>query len=100
VRVIIVIGTVQAKPDALDEVVRLGLEHVLRSRAEPGCLLHSVHHDVEDPNRLVFVEHWADRAALDAHFQVPESGAFVSGLRGRTTAAPTIEIYEATQLEF
>lgn len=97
---IIVIGTVQAEPDALDEVVRLGLEHVHRSRAEPGCLLHSVHHDVEDPNRLVFVEHWSDRAALDSHFLVPESGAFVTGLRGRTTIAPTIEIYEATQLEF
>jgi quinol monooxygenase YgiN len=73
---------------------------VHRSRTEPGCLLHSVHRDVEDPNRLVFIEHWADRAALDAHFQVPESGAFVTGLRGLTTAPPTIEIYEATQLEF
>lgn len=97
---IIVIGTVQARPDALDDVVRLGLEHVDRSRAEPGCLLHSIHHDVEDPNRLVFIEHWADRAALDTHFQVPESGAFVTGLRGLTSAAPTIEIYESTQLSF
>jgi quinol monooxygenase YgiN len=98
--VIIVTGSVQARPDALDEVLRLSLEHVHRSRAEPGCLLHSVHRDVEDPNRLVFIEHWADRAALDAHFQVPASGAFVTGLRGLTTAPPTIEIYEATQLEF
>jgi quinol monooxygenase YgiN len=98
--VIIVTGSVQARPDALDEVLRLSLEHVHRSRAEPGCLLHSVHRDVEDPNRLVFIEHWADRVALDAHFKVPASGAFVTGLRGLTTAPPTIEIYEATQLEF
>ena len=49
--------------------------------SEPGCLLHSVHHDVEDPNRLVFIEHWADRAALDTHFRVPASGTFVQALR-------------------
>ncbi len=97
---IIVIGSVQAQPDSRGAVVRLGLEHVRRSRNEPGCLLHSIHHDVEDPNRLVFIEHWADRAALDTHFQVPESGAFVAGLRGLTSAAPTIEIYESTQLAF
>jgi quinol monooxygenase YgiN len=98
--VIIVIGSVSARPESRDEPVRLGLEHVHRSRLEPGCVLHSVHHDVEDPNRLVFIEYWADRAALDAHFAVPESGAFVTGLRDLTSAAPTIEIYEAAQLEF
>jgi quinol monooxygenase YgiN len=99
VTVIIVSGSVRARPDALADVLRMSLEHVRRSRTEPGCLLHSVHHDVEDPNRLVFVEHWVDRRALDAHFRVPASGAFVTGLRGLTTAAPTIEIYEATRLE-
>ncbi len=98
--VIIVTGSVQARPDALGEVLRLSLEHVRRSRSEPGCLLHSVHRDVEDPNRFVFIEHWADRAALAAHFRVPESGAFVTGLRGFTTKTPTIEIYEAARLEF
>ena len=43
-------------PETLPEVLRLSLEHVNRSRLEPGCLLHSVHRDVEDPNRVVFLE--------------------------------------------
>jgi quinol monooxygenase YgiN len=93
--VIIVTGSVHARPDALDEVLRLSLEHVRRSRLEPGCLLHSVHQDVEDPYRVVFIEHWADRDALLTHFAVPESGAFVQAVQGLAVGSPSIEIYDA-----
>jgi quinol monooxygenase YgiN len=93
--VIIVTGSVVARPDALDEALRLSLEHVHRSRAEPGCLLHSVHQDVEDPNRLVFFEHWADRAALAAHFGVPASVDFVRRIAALAVGPTAIEVYEA-----
>lgn len=92
---IIVTGSVKARPDQVDEVVRLGLEHVRRSRLEPGCLLHSVHRDVEDSYRLVFLEHWADRDALNAHFRVPASRAFATALGDLAAEPPTLEIYEA-----
>jgi quinol monooxygenase YgiN len=95
----LVTGSVTARPDALDEVVRLSLEHVHRSREEPGCLLHSVHRDVEDANRLVFIEHWADRDALLTHFAVPASGAFVTAVAALCTGRPTIEIYEASEVK-
>jgi len=93
---IIVTGSVHARPDALAEVLRLSLEHVQRSRLEPGCLLHSVHQDVEDPNHVVFLEHWADAAALRAHFAVPESRAFARAVGQLSTDPPPIEIYEAS----
>ena len=92
---IIVTGSVHARPDALDEVLQLSLEHVRRSRLEPGCILHSVHQDVEDANRVVFIEHWADRDALLTHFGVPESGAFVNGVSALAAGAATLEIYDA-----
>jgi len=95
---IIVTGSATANPDALPEVLRLGVEHVLRSRLEPGCLLHSVHQDVENPNRIVFLEHWLDRDALRVHFGVAESRAFGKALRSLTTE-PTMEIYEAERVE-
>jgi quinol monooxygenase YgiN len=95
---IIITGSVQARPDTLDEVVRLSLEHVRRSRKEPGCLLHAVHHDVEDHNRLVFVEYWVDRDAITAHFRVPESAAFAQRLGELGAEPPTIEIYDAEPL--
>ena len=46
---IIVTGSVKAQPATQAQLRELCLEHVHRSRTEPGCLLHSVHHDVEDP---------------------------------------------------
>jgi quinol monooxygenase YgiN len=96
---IVVRGSVVARSDSFDEVRRLSLEHVRRSRTEPGCISHSVHIDCENPLRLVFIEEWADRPALLAHFAVPASGGFVKRLRGLAAAPPDIHLYEATQLE-
>ena len=70
---IVVTGSVTARQDTFEEVRKLSLEHVHRSRAEPGCISHAVHVDCENPLRLVFFEQWADRAALLAHFAVPAS---------------------------
>lgn len=93
---IIVTGSVQARPDRLADVLAASLEHVHRSRSEPGCLLHTVHQDVEDPLRVVFVEHWQDLDALRTHFAVPASSAFVAALTDLVTASPILEIYDAT----
>jgi quinol monooxygenase YgiN len=48
--------------------------------------------------RLVFVERWADRNALLAHFAVPASRDFVKALQPLAAASTTLEIYDATQL--
>ena len=96
---IVVTGSILAKPDTFDELTRGALEHVRRSRAEAGCLHHSVQVDCENPMRLVFVELWADRAALKAHFLVPASGAFVRHATALAAAAPDIAIYDATETD-
>ena len=96
---IVVTGIVTARQDSFDEVRRLSLEHVHRSRGEPGCISHSVQIDCENPLRLVFFEQWADRAALLNHFAVPASRDFVKSLQTLAAAATTIELYEATRLE-
>jgi quinol monooxygenase YgiN len=48
--------------------------------------------------RLAFVERWADRAALSAHFAVPASRHFVRALHSLAQTTTTIEIYDATPL--
>ena len=95
---ILVTGTIRARSDTIDEVLGLSLEHVRRSRTEPGCRSHAVHHDAEDPLRLVFLEEWDDREALLAHFAVPASGEFVSAAWALAAEPPTIQIYEATPI--
>jgi quinol monooxygenase YgiN len=96
---IIVTGSAIARQDTFDEVRRLSLEHVRRSRAEPGCISHGVHVDCENELRLVFVERWADRAALLAHFSVPASREFARGLQSLVSEPTTIEICEAVKME-
>jgi quinol monooxygenase YgiN len=96
---IVVTGSVTARQDSFDEVRRLSLEHVHRSRAEAGCIAHAVNVDCENPLRLVFFEQWADRAALLNHFAVPASRQFVKALQSLAAAATTIELYDATRLE-
>jgi quinol monooxygenase YgiN len=95
----VVMGSVMARQDSFDEVRRLSLEHVYRSRKEPGCISHAVHIDCENALRLVFIEQWADRAALLAHFAVPASRDFVRALHPLAASASTIELYDATALE-
>ena len=96
---IVVTGSVTTRQDAFEEARRLSLEHVHRSRTEPGCISHAVHVDCENPSRLVFIEQWADRAALAAHFAVPASRNFVRALGALVSSPPTIEIYDATRVE-
>jgi quinol monooxygenase YgiN len=95
-QIIIVIGAAHVKADRLEDVLAASLEHVRRSRTEPGCISHAVHQDVEDPLTLVFVEQWQDDDALFAHFAVPESGAFVRLLFECAAQRPVMNIYEAT----
>ncbi len=96
---IVVTGSVTARPETFEEARRLSLEHVHRSRQEPGCILHAVHVDCENPLRLVFFEQWADRAALAAHFAVPGSGEIVRALRSLAAGPTTLELYDASRLE-
>lgn len=96
---IVVTGDILARADTVDQVLALSLEHVQRSRAEPGCISHAVHRDAENPLRLVFVEQWADRAALLAHFGVPASRAFAKAAGGLAAATPSIQIYEAEPIK-
>jgi quinol monooxygenase YgiN len=93
---IIITGTITGSQDTIEELLRQSLEHVERSRQEPGCLSHGVARDVEDPLRLVFFERWADMAAVKAHFAVTASGEFARAASQLGAAAPTLDIYEAT----
>ena len=91
----IVTGSVQMRPQNLAEAIAICLEHVRRSRGEPGCVSHAVCQDAEDPCRLFFFEQWADRAALAEHFTLPQSREFVAALMRLATSAPQISVHAA-----
>ncbi|MEQ1550330.1 MAG: antibiotic biosynthesis monooxygenase [Sphingorhabdus sp.] len=92
---IIVTGHIITNADNRAAIEAEAVAHCRRSRAEPGCIAHNCHYDIEHPERLVFVEKWVDAAALRAHFAVPESGAFVKVVSALSTEPPALEIYAA-----
>ena len=92
---LVVTGSVVAKEGLLPEALRLATEHVRRSRLERGCISHSVHQDAEQPSRLFFFEQWSDKAALLAHFAVPESRAFAKAVAGIAVSAPDLSLFNA-----
>ena len=95
---IIILGSILARPETLQDLLREGQAHSARSRLEPGCIAHHVHTDAEHPLKIVFVEKWQDMAAVKVHFAVPASGEFVKSLRKLAAAAPVIELFEAQAL--
>ena len=95
---IIITGSAIIRPEHFDEALKLGIEHSARSRGEPGCIAHNCHIDAENPLRIVFVEEWADMAAVKTHFAVPESREFVRRLGAMAAGRSHIHLYEATEL--
>ncbi|WP_332817769.1 putative quinol monooxygenase [Sphingopyxis sp.] len=92
---ILITGHVIMTPENAAHMIALGAEHSARSRGEAGCLGHRCHVDVEQPDRLVFVEEWESIDAVRAHFAVPASGAFVAEMRALSPQPPVIRIYAA-----
>lgn len=94
---ILITGSVTIRPEHRDRALALGIAHSTRSRAEPGCIAHNCHVDAENPNRIVFVEEWADMAAVRTHFAVPESSAFVRDLGEMAIDTPVMRIFGAEE---
>src|SRR5436853_2005549 len=95
---IVVIGRILARDGKADPLLALSLEHVKRSRSEPGCVSHRVSRDAENSQDLIFVEEWADKAVLAAHFALKSSRDFVKAALQFAAGPPTITIYEASAL--
>jgi len=95
---ILITGGATIQPEHREAALVLGIEHSARSRSEPGCIAHNCHSDAENPDRIVFVEQWADMAAVMTHFAVPASGEFVRQLGAMAVERPDIQLFEATKL--
>jgi quinol monooxygenase YgiN len=95
---ILVTGDVTAKPDTVAEILRVSLEHVHRSRLEPGCISHDVAVDPQNPLRLLFTERWADVEALKTHFRVKASQIMWKTLQTLAAHPGAIQIYACEQI--
>ena len=93
---VLVIGRVECGAEHRDELVGL-LERMQNdSRREDGCLRYGFFAAVENPLSFVAVEEWADRAALDRHFERPHLQEFAGRLLKLVSEPPEVAIHEVT----
>jgi quinol monooxygenase YgiN len=85
-----VVAFLKAKPESKEAMEAAVRVCAAASRNEDGCLMYAGHWDQSDPDRLVFVEHWASQAALDEHMTTPHFHAFVAAIADLLQGAPEI----------
>ena len=95
---ILVTGSLIARPETQAELRQVCQDHSARSRMEHGCLSHDVHLDCENPLRLVFLERWADLGALRVHFGRSDARGFVKAARALAAGGSPVEILETTPI--
>ena len=61
-----------------------------RVRAEEGCLGYEYFVSMEDPGRVLLVEHWEDESALEAHSR-SDNMAAISSLKNRYALSAEVE---------
>ena len=66
-----IIGTVVAKPEKREELMKIISSFVVPTRSETGCINYDFHCDAEDPNIFIFYENFVSRQALDSHLTMP-----------------------------
>jgi len=69
--VIYVVAELRLKPGMAEKAAAEARKVVAGTVKEDGCLYYDFHLSVSDPTRLVAVERWASREALDAHMHTP-----------------------------
>lgn len=79
---ILVTGRVHVPAEHSDRFTEVATEMCSRSRREQGCIGYRVYSDLEQADRYVFVEEWADDVALQRHFGEPHTRAFLDDLGG------------------
>jgi quinol monooxygenase YgiN len=91
---LLVIGRVRCDPERRDELVALLQRMQDDSRREDGCIRYGFFAAVEDEHSFVAVEEWADREALDRHFEQPHLARFAKGLLEIVSERPEVAIHE------
>lgn len=75
----------------LDALGKLGLPRLVQQ--EEGCLAYDYYLDAQDPDRLLLVERWTDRAAQQVHLTQPHMTAAMA-LKGDYVADTALVCYD------
>lgn len=76
---IVVTGRVHVAAENRERFIAIATEMCSRSREEDACRGYRVYADLEQDDRYILVEEWADDDALQRHFAQPHTATFMGG---------------------
>ncbi len=89
---VVVVATITPRPEHHDEVIAAFTAIIPQVHAEDGCELYALH---QTSDRLVMIEKWASREALDAHIRGAALAVLSPQLAGKTTGPAQVVVLDA-----
>jgi quinol monooxygenase YgiN len=68
---IYLLAQLKCRPGNHPDLMEAAKVMIAATRTEPGCVSYDLNVSITDPQSMVFVETWTDRAALAEHFDAP-----------------------------
>ena len=92
---VVVVAIVTAAEGKSAQVEALVRTIIPPTHAEDGCIKFALHRDLDDPNRLVLVEMWTSREALDQHLATEHLAVFRAQMLDVAGAPVQVLVMEA-----
>ncbi len=96
---LIVIGDATAAPGRRAELVAAARTVAAATRGDRGCLVYSFAADLEDADRILSIEIWADQESLDEHMTHAHTQQFLQVAPGLVAGAPVMSFHEVPSPE-
>ncbi|MDP5181664.1 putative quinol monooxygenase [Blastococcus sp. BMG 814] len=91
------IGSATAAPGRRAELLDAARTMAAATRTDGGCLAYSFAADLEDDDRILSIEVWADRAALDEHMTHDHTREFLRVAPGLVTGEPVMSFHDVAE---
>lgn len=89
---IVLVARLKVKNDKVEETKQAALAIVADSRAEAGCINYDIHQAIDDETVFVWHETWANKAALDEHFEKDYFKTFFAKVQEIAAEPPQITL--------
>ena len=90
---LVVLSSAVAAPGRRDELVAAARTIAAATRDDHGCVSYDFAADLDDPDRVLGVEVWADQAALDAHMDHDHTQDFLRVAPGLVSGEPAMTVH-------
>jgi len=89
-----VVGDAVVARGRRDELVAAARQIATATREDDGCMAYSFAADLEDPDRILSIEVWRDRSALEDHMAHDHTARFLEIAADLVDGEPTMAFHD------